>query len=223
MKRELPGRLARLLKRHPAVWLFRHEIRVWADLIRLMRRKRVVAPGQVPIPAETGLWGIPGMMTIATIIEIIALELLLPWPAVRVVLALVSIYSLVILWGLIGQRAVHPHTLGPELVLKRGRTIIARIDVADVAEAVVSRDYAAEQYAVDGGVLTLANGQGANVHVTLLPDADSAQAQPPTWIPWKKKPMETVTEIALWADDPIEAVSAIRTARDRALARAEAD
>jgi len=118
---------------------------------------------------------------------------------------------------------VHPHTVGPELVLKRGRTIIAKSDVADVAEAVVSRDYAAEQYAVDGGVLTLANGQGANVHVTLLPDADSAQAQPPTWIPWKKKPMETVTEIALWADDPIEAVSAIRTARDRALARTEAD
>src|SRR5699024_8995265 len=128
VKRVLPGRLARLLKRHPAVWLFRNEIRVWADLIRLMRRKRVVAPGQVPIPAETGLWGIPGMMTVATIIEIIALELLLPWPAVRVVFALVSIYSLVILWGLIGQRAVHPHTGGPERVVKRGRTIVAKIE-----------------------------------------------------------------------------------------------
>ncbi|MFD5867711.1 hypothetical protein ACFWGD_03715 [Corynebacterium sp. NPDC060344] len=218
MNRVLPERLVRLLGRHPAVWVFRHEIRVWADLIRLLRRQRVVPPRRIPIPAVEGLWGIPGMMTVATIVELIAIELLLPWPEVRVVLALVSIYSLLILWSFIGQRVVYPHSVGPELILRHGRTIIARIDAAAVGEVLVVRDYAAEQHAVGGGVLTLSNGQGTNVRVALHAGAVPVETRPPTWIPWKKKPMETITEVALWADDPIEAVAAIRTARDQAAA-----
>ncbi len=159
------------------------------------------------------------MMTAVTIIELIVLELLLPWPAVRVVLALVSIYSLVILWGYIGQRVVYPHAVGPELVLRRGRAVIARIDAADVGQVVVVRDYAAEQHAVDCGLLTLANGQGTNVRIALHPGADPVEIRPPMWIPWKKTPMAMVTEVALWADDPTEAVAAIRAARDQAVAR----
>lgn len=45
------------------------------------------------------------MVTAVTVVEIVAIELLLPWEDVRIVLAVGSAYSLLILWGIFAQRA----------------------------------------------------------------------------------------------------------------------
>lgn len=211
----IQGSVVKVLRSHPGFRLLKSELGIWADLARAFRGISVVAEGEIAIPAKRGLWFVPGMVTAATVVEIVAIELLLPWPAVRIALAVGSAYSLLILWGIFAQRAVHVHTVGTRLTLRRGRTIIAAIDVAEVSSVALVRDYSAEQHALTDGVLELTNGQGSNVRIVLNDDGETAVARPPTWSPWRPKPAQALTEVRMWADDPEAAISVIRTAAAR--------
>lgn len=205
MTRPVALRLKQLIRRHPAIRLMLHESRIWIDLWRLAGKRRVVVPGAKPIAAEAGLWGLPMMFTAATAIEVIALELLLPWPGVRLLLVLLSVYSLVMLWGLIAQRVVHPHAIGEEVVLRRGRAVVTRFPVGTIAAVRKVRDFAAESHRVADGRLELSNGHGANVCLRLTVPV---LVDPPSW-PWQRTVPEPVREIALWVDDPEGMVSAV--------------
>lgn len=99
--------------------------------------------------------------------------------------------------------------------LRRGRTIIAAIDVTEVSSVALVRDYSREQHALTDGVLELTNGQGSNVRIVLTDDGETAVARPPTWLPWRPKPAQALTEVRMWADDPEAAISVIRTAVGR--------
>lgn len=211
----IQGAVLKVLRSHPGFRLLKSELGIWADLVRAFRGISVVANGETAIPAKRGLWFVPGMVTAATVVEILAVELLLPWPPVRIVLAVGSVYSLLILWGIFAQRAVHVHTVASQLVLRRGRTVIAAFDVAEVSSVSLFRDYSAEQHALTHGVLELTNGEGSNVRIVLIDGGETAVARPPTWSPWRRKPPQPVTEVRMWADDPETAISAIRTAAGR--------
>jgi len=177
--------------------LIRHELGAWADLARLLRGRRVVPEGSVALPAQCGWWHLPVMISVATAIEITAIELLLPWPTVRLVLLLLSIYSLLLLWGYVAAGVVHPHFLGDELVLRRGRTVVARIPLDDVQEVRSERTFEAGSHAIVDTQLILGGPEGTNVRINCSP----TPALLPRW-PWQPDRHVAVTRCALWLDAP---------------------
>lgn len=183
----------------PPLRLVVWEARLWGDLRRLLRRTVVVPEGAVALPARRGMWQLPVAFSAAVIIEIVALELLLPWPWLRVVLLILSLYSLPMLWGIIAARAVHPHYLDHhELVLRSGRTVVARIPRASIGTVRRGRELSAERWEVTAETLTLGGTEGANVTVTLEEPVAAAHGR---W-PWQAARTSPVTRVRLWLDEP---------------------
>ena len=65
----------RFLSRHPAVRVGRAEVRLWRDFWYLIRGRHIVPNDATPMPAISGVWFLPGALTVATVIEITAVEL----------------------------------------------------------------------------------------------------------------------------------------------------
>ena len=91
----IQGAVLKVLRSHPGFRLLKCELGIWADLVRAFRGISVVANGETAIRAKRGLWFVPGMVPAATVVEILAVELLLPWPPVTIVLAVGSATHLV--------------------------------------------------------------------------------------------------------------------------------
>ncbi|WP_165242896.1 hypothetical protein [Corynebacterium lizhenjunii] len=122
------------------------ELTTLATVARLVARKQVLPQHAVAIPALRGWWHIPVAMTVASLIEVVAVELIVPWSVVRVLLLVVTLYSLVLLWGVFGARWVYPHYLdGPSQPNVAGEPNVA--DQANVADqpTVASEPLVAEQ------------------------------------------------------------------------------
>ena len=122
-----------------------HEVRAITDLGRLLRGRVVVPEGAVPLHARTRWWHLPAMFTVAIVIEIIVIELLVPWPWLRLLLFAGSLYSIPLLWGYLAGRIVHPHYLGEDLVLREGRQEILRVPATDIVEVREVRGFAARR------------------------------------------------------------------------------
>jgi len=102
------------------------------------------------------------MFTVAIVIEIIVIELLVPWPWLRLLLLLGSLYSIPLLWGYLAGRVVHPHYLGEDLVLREGRTEVLRVPATDIVAVREVRGFAARR---EG--LILGGPEGTNVEIHL--------------------------------------------------------
>lgn len=172
------------------------EARMFIDLYRLVRRDVRVPEHATALSSTSGLWTLPLALTIATVIEIIAIELILPWPAVRIILAVLSVYSLLWLWAIFGQRVVYPHYLTKDaLVLRCGRTVVARL--TDIETITSERGFDSDSHNIAEGVLILASGEGTNITVRCQP----SPALPFHW-PWQNPSPESVSQVRLWVDDP---------------------
>ena len=150
----------------PALRLFVHEVRALADLWRLGRGRVVVPEGAVALPARRGWWQLPAMLTVAMVIEIVAVELLVPWPLARLLLLIASLYSIPLLWGYLAGRIVHPHYLGADLVLREGRRELLRVPADEIVAVRAVRGFAAERGGV-GKQLVLGGPEGTNVEIRL--------------------------------------------------------
>ncbi|MFC6145733.1 hypothetical protein [Corynebacterium nasicanis] len=139
-----------------------HEVHALADLWRLLRGRVIVPAGAVALPARARWWHLPAMFTVAILIEIIIIEVLVPWPWLRLLLLLGSLYSIPLLWGYLAGRVVHPHYVGEDLVLREGRTELLRVPAADIAAVRAVRGFAAER---EG--LVLGGPDGTNVEIRL--------------------------------------------------------
>lgn len=143
---------------------------VWSSLRRgirplpvriLLHEIRAIA-GLGQLPARTRWWHLPAMFTVAIVIEIIVIELLVPWPWLRLLLLLGSLYSIPLLWGYLAGRVVHPHYLGEDLVLREGRTEVLRVPATDIVAVREVRGFAARR---EG--LILGGPEGTNVEIHL--------------------------------------------------------
>lgn len=167
----------------PLLRYVRVELHAWADLSRLLRRRTVVPEGTVALHARRGWWQLPAAFTAAIGIEIIAVELLVPWLWLRLLLLVTSLYSIVLLWGVLAGRVVHPHHLGGELVLRQGREEILRVPVDEIGTVRSVRGFEADTRVVRDGRLTLGGPEGTNVEVVFT------------------TPQDGVDSCALWLDD----------------------
>lgn len=196
-----------LMDELPGLQLIRHEWGILRDLCRLIQRTQVVPKHAVVLPARRSWWQVPAMLTTAIAIEVIVVDLLIPWHAVRIIVFVISLYGLIIMWGIIAGRAVYPHYLSEELVLRNGRTVVCRVPARDIKEFRHDRSFHSAQHKVESRRLILGSSEGTNVIVAFNTPQEAVL---PQW-PWQQRRTEKVDECVLWLDDATAALARVKT------------
>lgn len=196
-----------LMDELPWLQLIRHEWDVLRDLYRLIKRIQVVPKNAIALPARRNWWQVPAMLTAVIVIEIIVVDLIIPWHAVRITVFVVSLYGLIIMWGIIAGRAVYPHYLSEELVLRDGRTVVCRIPVEEIETFRHDRSFHSAQHEVQSKRLILGSSEGTNVTVAFNAPQEAVL---PQW-PWQQRRTEKVNECILWLDDATEALAEVKS------------
>lgn len=196
---------------HPGFRLLRAELALIHDLVRLFRGFTVIPDSAVPLPATQGLWFLPVTVSALTVVEITAVELLVTAVSLRVLVTAVSVYSLLLLWGLFGRQKVFPHYVYHRtLVLRQGRRVLVDVPLEESEKVIEERSFTADRLSVSDQTLFTGNGNGTNVRVDL-------RVPVPVTVPgervWEKRRTFQITSLRFWADDPQKAVTAIRCAR----------
>ncbi len=94
----------------PAARLAALEPRVWITLARWLAR-RPVGPDTYPYAKRSVLGALLAVAVLSAPVEIFAFELLIPWPLVRVLFLVASLYSSVWLVGLYASMKMYPYRL----------------------------------------------------------------------------------------------------------------
>lgn len=186
---------------HPARYalkLLRWELRQHAEFVRWIFRRKDIPAGSFPIPYHRTQLQLASWMSVLIVVEIVVVHLLLPTFILQVIAAVVSVYSLALLWAVIASRAVRPHLVSKEqLVLRYGRRIVATVPTINMASVRVDRMYDGDWWVVTDAVLTLGCTEGTNLTIELC-------APQPVLVnsyPWQKDTYRKVSQIRLWADD----------------------
>ncbi|CAM2855324.1 DUF304 domain-containing protein [Prescottella defluvii] len=113
-----------------------------------------------------GTLGMPVMFLGATVIETVAIHLLVPWLWLQVTLLVLTVVSVVAVAGLLADRAVHPHLVtAGELVLRSGRATILSVDRDRIIRAVPGRRFQHTAPGVHDGRLYLPGPDGTSVDI----------------------------------------------------------
>ncbi|MFW9045511.1 hypothetical protein ACOI92_11810 [Corynebacterium striatum] len=131
----------------------RAELRMLKTCVLVLLRQRRYS-GKV-LDSHRGWWVIPAAVTGATGIECIAIELLVPWAWLRALILVVSLYSLILLWGIFGAAYTYPHFVDGTLVLRHAGRQVVSIAAGEIANITLSRGYSHERYAIDEDTLIL--------------------------------------------------------------------
>lgn len=89
-----------------------------------------------------GTAAVPVAFLVASVVEAVALHLLVPWQWLRVVLLVLTAVSFVAVACWFAARAVHPHLVTSEkLTLRSGRKTVLTIDRGHIVRAVATRRF----------------------------------------------------------------------------------
>lgn len=151
-----------------------------------------------------GALGVPAAFAVAAVVEMAVVHVLVPWPVVRVVLALLSLYGVLFLLGWMGSQVVRPHLIYRDrIVVRSGNLVVAGIQRANIARIdrvrspQTPKDYINVE---DDGTatMTLAGPDGTNVRLEL---AAPVEVRAPG-VPWTRREVRDVGRIRLSVDDP---------------------
>lgn len=198
----------------PPLALIIKEIHAWSDLFRLFRGRHYVPQGCTPLPARTGLWQLPIMLTVAVLIEVVVVELLVPWLWLRLPLLVISLYSLGLMWGMLAARAIYPHYIdheGSRLVLRRGRMTVLHVPLEALARISHERSYDSIEHQVENEQLTLGGNSGTTTRLDLNQPLPAVLDR---W-PWQPRNTAEVTRINFFVDEPDSAVALLKMLTDR--------
>lgn len=178
------------------------EARLLNALGRWLRRRPDVPPGATPLPVGRDERVTGWALLVASLVEMAAVHLLLPWPAVRTVLLVVSAYGTVLLVALLADRAIRPHLLlADALRLRAGGAVDVSLPLSAVGGVALRRRDAPRPVAFDDGALVLASGGQTQLEVSLT--------APLTLRGGRRE--GNVTAVRFSADDPPAAAAAVRT------------
>jgi len=186
---------------HSPIRLFiRAEIRAYRALWLWIRgRHSGVEPGATVLGAHKGTLVLPAAFAVATVVEIVVLHLLLPWMWLRVSLAVVSVWSMVVLFGYLAIHRTNPHYLtDTSLVLRQSGSVVAVVDRVDIESVTVGRRFTETAPAIKDDRLYLPNPDGTNVDLTL---ARPVPARLPALLPSRRK-TEKISRISVYVDEP---------------------
>ncbi|MEU5164752.1 hypothetical protein [Streptomyces mutomycini] len=169
-----------------------------------LRRRRDIAPGQEPLSYGSQIRPVMWVMICLTPLEILAIELLLPWAAVRITLLVLALYGTVWVLGFLGALSSRPHVVGNGVltlrfvhfvsvsVPLRGEVSVQEVRHSGYKKAVNIKD----------GILAMPIGDSTNVAVTL--------SAPVPVRPKPGAPEQEVSEIRFSADDPGAALTLLQ-------------
>ncbi|MFC4603648.1 hypothetical protein [Rhodococcus kronopolitis] len=188
--------------------IVRAEIRGYRALwLWLSGRVDGVERGAVAFSSSRGSMVVPVAFAAATVVEVGVLHLLLPWAWLRVVVAVLSIWSLLALLGFLAVERVHPHYLtDTHLVLRQSGTVIASIGRAEVMAASRCLRFSETAPTVVDGRLHLPNADGTTIDIDL---GRPVRVNLPALLPSRRK-VELVSRISVYVDEPARFVAALR-------------
>lgn len=172
-----------------------------SSLLLWVRRRTDVPDGAVAFSygrdARVTSWA----MLAASLVETAAVHLLLPWPAVRLVLLVAGVASIVLLLAVLADTAVRPHLLTDHhLRLRAGSRLTVDVPLHVVTTVGRRRHEAGQAVELVDGVLVVASGQQTDVELQLDP--------PQHWtVDGRTGPVE---RIRFAADAPADVVAAVR-------------
>ncbi|MFD8884681.1 hypothetical protein ACFV0H_19485 [Streptomyces erythrochromogenes] len=186
--------------------LLRHELHAGASLgWWVLRRKHGVRPGDLAAaytgPQTAMMYG----MVFVSVVETVALALLIPWPAVHRVVLVLDVYGILLVIALHAACVTRPHVVGADgtLRIRYGALFDLAVPPDAVASVRVERRYPEGRLVTlsQGGVLDLIVGSQTTVTLELN--------RPLTFT----RPLGTrasARTIRFHADDPRTLVSALR-------------
>lgn len=120
----LPRKIARLITLEPALW---YCLGIW------LVRRRPSNPSQFPYHQRSILGALVIAVMVSAPVEILLFELLIPWPWLRWLLLITSIYAVLWMLGLYASLVVRPHGLEAETIsLQYGVLARARIPYREI-------------------------------------------------------------------------------------------
>ncbi|MFJ3976106.1 hypothetical protein [Streptomyces sp. NPDC090021] len=186
--------------------LLRHELLAGASLGRwVLRRKHGVRPGDLAAaytgPQTAMMYG----MVFVSVIETVALAVLIPWPAVHRVVLVLDVYGVVLLLALHAACVTRPHVVGADgsLRIRYGALFDLAVPPDAVASVRVERRYPEGRLVTlsEEGVLDLV--VGSQTTVTLELNRPLAFTRP-------LGARATARTIRFHADEPRTLVAALR-------------
>lgn len=181
------------------VRVFLQELQLWRDFYYFVRRRQFFPTDAQPIMHTKGMWTLPIAIGCASIIELIAIELLLDSLALRLLLAVLSGYGIFMLIAYCGRQYVYPSYMDSStFVIKVKGTEIALIPITSIASIHPLRTFATDNHLIKNECLILGGPEGTNIEVILDPPV---RALGPRW--WRQEKQEfPVSRLQLWADKP---------------------
>ncbi|AOW93962.1 hypothetical protein BFN03_18385 [Rhodococcus sp. WMMA185] len=191
---------AKVLGQSPLWMLVRAEVRTYRSLwLWIRRRHSGIEHGAIVFTSTRGTLVIPAAFAVATGIEIVVLHLLLPWVWLQVSLAVLSVWSLVMLFGYLAVHRTNPHYLtDTSLVLRQSGDIVTIIDRANIKSIVSQLRFAETAPSIRGGQLFLPNINGTTVDIALI---SPVIARLPALVPSRGKTGQ-VSYVSLYVDAP---------------------
>ena len=181
------------------------EFGVITSLVRWIARRPNIPADADPFSYHRQLVPMVAIMIPLTALEVVVLPLLLPWQAVRIVVAILSVYGLVWVAGHVAGFAVNPHLVEPErLVVRHGPRQSTAIPLGQIAAVSLRNAEVTGRRSVvaAGDVISYSQMGQTNVAVVL------------------RSPLDGYSVVRLWADEPRALAHRVRDLTDQPAARA---
>lgn len=183
----------------------RFEAGNWRSLARWVSRRPDITPGDSTFAYHSPLVAPTIVILLASLIELVAVELLVPWDAVRIALLIVSIWGIFMGLGIAAASVVHPHSAGPAgLRVRYGTGLDIRIPwdvIAAVREARRSYEGARSVQLDDETLNVVVSGQ-------TLVEIDLNQ---PVHVDLPREQTADITTLRLYTDDAAGLTSEIHS------------
>jgi hypothetical protein len=181
--------------------VLRYQVTLVASLVRLARRRPDVPDGAVAVRYDAAGRPMSLVLLVLSVLELVAVEFAIPWPAVRAVLMVLGVWTLVFVAGAIADTVVRPHLVTADALRLRSGAWVGVSVPLDRVVAVRARrhDASGPTLTTDGEVLALAVAGETTVEVELdgpVPLTVSGRSV-------------TVRTVRFAADDPRSAVRAL--------------
>ncbi|MFI5718001.1 hypothetical protein [Nocardia sp. NPDC051750] len=191
--------------------LLRNQARLYRGLWLWLRRTTDRGSRErQPLTATRGVLALPMAFLAATLIEVVVLHLVIPWAWLGITLAVLSLWSLVVLFAVAVADIAYPHyATGQELVLRRSGRVVARVPLDRIAAVADCRRYNHTATAFENGRLFLAGPDGTTADLTLrVPVTVRIDSLLPS-----ARIAADATRISLALDDPTALRSVLNAAR----------
>lgn len=209
--------LDRVLAEEPLLRPAVSEFRYYHSLVLTVAGKRRVPAGATPFGYTRGTLGVPIAIGIVSLVELVLVHLLVPWPWLRIVLLILSIWGVLFVAGFFAARVVHPHLVSRyDLTLRWGLQTVLTTPLSNVVSASRQSNHAHTQPHVEGNRLILTQFQSTNVALRFT---DPVAVDAPAPVPKKDRPADAcITEVQLYVDDPDAFLQAVAPVTDGATA-----